>query len=190
MKPFLIAEAPDGGFGFKNDKRSRLCALFLGSPEDMIIAESTFDLCKSVTERPLYLGDIINRAWVTNKHKADGTIDHVFVQFRMNRDKLISLAKDAEDPEEAIMADISLIGRFSDFLYRNKGFLEEDPYGDERMAFLDAFSKMAYVIMENDLADCPLSVCDMECMQTEDGWEEVDENLKEIRRREVQEYGE
>ena len=53
MKLFPVVVGPDGGFGLRNDKNSRLAVVIYGFKLDLMMARSAIAMCQDYCDRPL-----------------------------------------------------------------------------------------------------------------------------------------
>ena len=59
MKLFPVVVGPDGGFGLRNDKNSRLAVVIYGFKLDLMMARSAIAMCQDFCDRPLYLHKLL-----------------------------------------------------------------------------------------------------------------------------------
>ena len=178
LNSFLFAEAPDGGFGFKISKDSKLSILFVGTAEDMFIAEGAMEICRMVTQRSLFLAKVLNKALISTGYNDAGEMEERFVQVRVNKDILLEIAKDAENPLGELEEDLDTLFHFIRFIHAHKDVMESQPYGEEMKDFLIHFFQTVSCLFDENPLECEHQVADMEWLQTHPDWRVANENMK------------
>jgi hypothetical protein len=179
LNSFLFAEAPDGGFGYKDSKDSCLGIVFTGSNEDMGIAQAAMQLCQEVTGWPLYLDKVLDQALVSTVCDSEGHVVNSFIQVRVNKEILMDIAKDSKNPRSALIHDLEVIYDFIDFIDEQRDiFGDQQQYGLEIRDSLIEFYNAVRCLFVEDPFNCEVDVLDMAWAQTHPDWKIANANMK------------
>lgn len=178
LKSFLLAEAPDGGFGFRISKDSRLSIEFVGSVEDMYIAERAMNLCQFVIGKELLIAGVLNKALVSTGVNVKGESVEKMVHLRVNKDILLDIAKDEDNPLETLEEELDAMFHFIRFIHLSPYVMEDKPFGIEIGDFLMSFYLAVSCLFDKNPLDCGAELFDMEWLQAQEDWELVNENMK------------
>lgn len=171
---YLVAEAPDGGLGYRNSKDSRLGVFVVAKPEDYYLAIGALWICQQCTERPLFIHKVMEKVIVC-EHPLLGKL----IQFRVNKEILLALARDAADPMQEILEDLAILDDFIEVAKEQKETILSDLYRDEMLSFLERYLFHISLLIAKNPLSLDIEVIDLETVQGHPNWESSHEMMKQ-----------
>ena len=182
MKLFPVVLGPDGGFGLRNHKNSRLAVVIYGFKLDLMMARSAIAMCQDLTDRPLYLHKLLEDVQELQVVYPDGEKSRPMINVLVDKKRLLDLVpKDVANPVAELKADLrameSLVRVFSQM---DECFIFGSPNGEAVLPFLYKFSgTLSFLLKKKPLKSCPVAL-DLEGVKVYEDWEVMNLSIKSM----------
>lgn len=182
MKLFPVVVGPDGGFGLRNDKNSRLAVVIYGFKLDLMMARSAIAMCQDFCDRPLYLHKLLEHVHEFQVVYPSGEKSHPMINILVDKRYLLNLVpKDVANPIAELKKDLQAM----ETLVRTLSQMDQclilgAPNGEAVLPFLYKFSgTLSFLLKKKPIKSCPVAM-DLKEIKAYEDWEALNLSLKTI----------
>lgn len=183
MKQFLIALAPDGGFGYRYAEDSTLGILLYGTNEEYNIAKAAMILCGDLMEKPLHLCKVFDYAWDHMTRLTDGSYSAPIVNIKVTLKFLLGLIpSDVSDPMKILREEVHSIRNFLNVLKHMKNvmiFGSPDPAA--MLQFIENFTYLLLQFFRRNPLKTDIFILDLEELKKDKSFEIINEKIKKMK---------